>query len=59
MNNLVTLFNTNAAPVAIGKLLANAVYHEDQFMIDCLTEDLNEVVETVTFLEACLELETV
>ena len=59
MNDLVTFFNTSAAPVAIGKLLANAVYHEDHFMIDCLTEDLSEAVENVCFLEACLGLETV
>lgn len=57
MQNLITLFNTNAAPVALGKMLAQAVYNEDEFMIDCLKEEIRDVIETVTFLEACLEEE--
>ena len=57
MNNLITLFNTNAAPVALGKMLAQAVYHDDELMVDCLKEEIKDVIETVAFLEACLEEE--
>ena len=57
MQNLITLFNTNAAPVALGKMLAQAMYHGDEFMVDCLKEEIRDVIETVAFLEACLEKE--